>query len=677
MKKIGLCMIVKNEARVILRCLESVRPLADYFVIEDTGSTDGTQDIVRNWLDQNRLPGEVFEEPWQDFAHNRSVALSRLRERSEIDYALIIDADDILVCEEGFDPEAFKTRLEADLYHVLMRLGPIQHHRPQLCSNRVAFRYRGVLHEFIEAPAGTSTATATGFHVKSGVEGARSEDPDKYVKDAALLERALQTEEDPFLRARYTFYLAQSWKDCGNSEKALGAYLDRVGLGFWDEEVFISLYRAAQLKEGLGHPDYEVIGMFLRAYEVCPHRAEALHGAARYCRATGKHHQGFMLAKQGLDIRQPQSGLFVEPWIYEYGLLDELAVNAYWVARYDECLDACERLLRDGKMPEQMRERVEMNARFARARLAEQRAAAAPEALPFNICLVTFNEHRVFDNTIRTLHDGLADLGHICSITEDELAPGAINIVIGAVVWRAKHGSLEFLKSAPYVLYQFEQLFEDRGVLVEVPEYAALIKSASQIFEYSPSNMQTLKHLGFADKCLYLPPSFHRSLEVFHPSPSPTIDVLMVGSYSERRNRIVDQLRQRGLSVVHAFNVYGEELINYMKQTKIVLNIHWADQVNALETMRISFALANRCFVISEVGDHNPYGSGVVFVDYDVLVATCLEYLGPSADKRTSIATEGYLEYRRSDLVADLRDAIQRMPIDELRGSARSIEAAT
>jgi glycosyltransferase involved in cell wall biosynthesis len=159
MKNIGLCMIVKNEARVILRCLESVRPLADYFLIEDTGSTDDTQDIIRNWLDQNRLPGEVFEAAWQDFAHNRSVALARLRERPDIDYALIIDADDILVPEEGFDPEAFKTRLEADVYHVAIRHGPVRHHRPQLCNNRVALGYRGVLHEFIEAPAGTLSAT--------------------------------------------------------------------------------------------------------------------------------------------------------------------------------------------------------------------------------------------------------------------------------------------------------------------------------------------------------------------------------------------------------------------------------------------------------------------------------------------------------------------------------------
>jgi hypothetical protein len=108
-----------------------------------------------------------------------------------------------------------------------------------------------------------------------------------------------------------------------------------------------------------------------------------------------------------------------------------------------------------------------------------------------------------------------------------------------------------------------------------------------------------------------------------------------------------------------------------MKSAKIILNVHWGYGINALETLRISYALANRCFVISEIGDHNPYGEGVVYADYDALVATCVEYLGPSADKRATIATDGYLEYRRSDLVADLRDAIQRMHVDALRLSQR------
>jgi hypothetical protein len=175
-----------------------------------------------------------------------------------------------------------------------------------------------------------------------------------------------------------------------------------------------------------------------------------------------------------------------------------------------------------------------------------------------------------------------------------------------------------------------------------------------------------------SDKVTYLPPSFHRSLEAFRPSDSPRIDVLLVGSQSERRKQIMDQLRAKDFVAVDAFGVYGEELINLMKNAKIFLNIHRVDESRILETLRISHALANRCFVVSEVADHNPYGNGVVYADYDSLVATCTEYLGPSASKRAVIAAEGYLEYRRSDFVSDLRNAIERMPLDKLRCAINS-----
>ena len=62
----------------------------------------------------------------------------------------------------------------------------------------------------------------------------------------------------------------------------------------------------------------------------------------------------------------------MEDWIYEYGLLDEFAVNAYWTARYAECLDACNRLLDEGKMPAEMRDRVLKNKRFALDKLYQQ-----------------------------------------------------------------------------------------------------------------------------------------------------------------------------------------------------------------------------------------------------------------------------------------------------------------
>ena len=60
-----------------------------------------------------------------------------------------------------------------------------------------------------------------------------------------ILEKALRTEQDPFLRSRYTFYLARSYRDAGDKEKALESYLKRAKFGYWDEEVFDSLYGAA------------------------------------------------------------------------------------------------------------------------------------------------------------------------------------------------------------------------------------------------------------------------------------------------------------------------------------------------------------------------------------------------------------------------------------------------
>jgi glycosyltransferase involved in cell wall biosynthesis len=70
-------MIVKDEAHVIERCLRSVLPFVDWWVVADTGSSDGTQDLVRSTL--AALPGELVERPWVDFGHNRQEVLELAR----------------------------------------------------------------------------------------------------------------------------------------------------------------------------------------------------------------------------------------------------------------------------------------------------------------------------------------------------------------------------------------------------------------------------------------------------------------------------------------------------------------------------------------------------------------------------------------------------------------------
>src|SRR6266446_2172189 len=88
-KTICLCMIVKDEAAVICRCLESVKPIINHWVICDTGSTDRTPDIIRETL--SGIPGTLHQVPWVDFGYNRTQALKLAKGKA--DYHLLLDAD--------------------------------------------------------------------------------------------------------------------------------------------------------------------------------------------------------------------------------------------------------------------------------------------------------------------------------------------------------------------------------------------------------------------------------------------------------------------------------------------------------------------------------------------------------------------------------------------------------
>ena len=374
-KRIGLCMIVKDEAKVIERCLMSVARLCDYMLLVDTGSTDQTQAIVRRYLDDARIEGDVIEEPWRDFAYNRAFALARLRERTDIDYALVIDADEVLIYEPEFDAAGFKADLTLNLYDIYTRYNGIEYLRPQLFSNRLEFTYRGVLHEFLDAPPGDLTrAVAQGFHNLPVQDGARGSDPEKFRKDAVVLAAAVEEETDPWLAARYQFYLAQSYRDAGDPAAALEAYEARTTMGFWDQEVFCAAYQVGRLKELLGRPPAEIVAAYLDAYDGCPSRAESLHAAARFTRLRGQFHLAYLLAKSALAIPKPSDGLFVETWVYDYSVLDEFSVAAYWSGHWRESLEACDALLAGGKLPAADRHRVAENRRFSADRLLEAAA---------------------------------------------------------------------------------------------------------------------------------------------------------------------------------------------------------------------------------------------------------------------------------------------------------------
>jgi glycosyltransferase involved in cell wall biosynthesis len=336
-------------------------------VIGDTGSTDGTQDFIRSFFVARNIPGELHSFPFVNFAQARNEALDRARaSKLRFDYLLLTDADMELTVQNP----AFSQGLSSAAYKVLQR-STVTYWNNRLLRRNVPASYKGVTHEYLDVRAG-KTRNLKGISFID--HGTGSNRVDKYERDIQLLTEAIAAERDPGLVARYTFYLANTFRDSGQKEAALETYLKRARLGDWYQEVFMSLLNAAKLKEALGYSNDEVISAYMEATAACPTRAEALHGAARFCRDKGIYERGYEFAAKGLRIAYPNNALFVQDWVYQYGLLDEFAINAYWTGRYNECMDACDRLLSEGKLPTEKRERVLKNKQFAIDELAEIKA---------------------------------------------------------------------------------------------------------------------------------------------------------------------------------------------------------------------------------------------------------------------------------------------------------------
>lgn len=367
MTHICFVSIVRDEAAVIRRCLDSIRPLADSVLIIDTGSQDDSAAIIRGWLDESGIPGEVLHRPWHGFAHNRNELLDEARKRPGVDYLLTIDADETLIYHDGFETEAFKAGLTQDWYDVKTVHGTIEYPRAQLFSARLPFRYAGVLHSTLQAIPGMTRGRVTGFHNLYGTDGARSRDPQKFLKCALLLEQNLDAETDPDLRRRHIFYLAQSWRDAGEHAKALPRYLERAEMGGWVEEQYVALLEAAKARARLGEAPDALIGAFLRAHDRMPSRAEALFRAVFICRQNGMNSLGYTLARQGLAIIRPETGLFLEPAIYRWRMADEFHLAAWQTGAYTESLEAAWHLLGLPDLPDDARARITANT----ARLAE------------------------------------------------------------------------------------------------------------------------------------------------------------------------------------------------------------------------------------------------------------------------------------------------------------------
>ena len=348
-------MIVRNESHVIHELIESVAPYIDYWVIVDTGSTDGTQEIVHRLMQKRGIPGELHERPWSNFGANRSEALALAQ--GHADYIWVMDADDLIVGAPDFSD------LHADGYSMRIRDGQM-YWRLQLFRDGIPWRYVGVLHEVAECTTPHTRQRLEGaYHIESRRLGDRSKESSKYARDAAILQTEVDRHPD---ESRTVFYLAMSYFWAGDFANARLWFERRAVMGGWDEEVYLSLLRTASAMESLQQPWPEVQQAYLTAWAYRPVRAEALYAIARHYRVDGQYQLGYLFAQLAAETPLPlDDTLFVQEDVYQWRALDEQAVCASWIGKSPEAFAICRRLLSQPNIPDDDRRRIAANRDLA------------------------------------------------------------------------------------------------------------------------------------------------------------------------------------------------------------------------------------------------------------------------------------------------------------------------
>jgi glycosyltransferase involved in cell wall biosynthesis len=321
--KLAWSAILRNEAAIISRCLDSIIPHVDYGLVVDTGSTDSTVAMVRAAFEQAGKPLKLQHAYFHDFAQARNEALAFAR-ASDLpwNYLLLSDADMTLVVD---DPN-WKRQLNGGLAYDVRQVagGNLVYWNRRLLNRKADGVYRCATHEFIDVP---TAGNLDGVWFKDFADGANR--PGKFERDIKLLEDMLKTETNEGLIQRAHFYLGQSYFDAKNWAKAAEHYKIRAALGGFDEERWNAQLHYAHCLENSGdRPGF--VWEMLRAYELRPHRAETLYDLAKYFRERGENHSSLLFSEAGMDPQPHADQLFVNKYAASTGIREEFSICAYY-----------------------------------------------------------------------------------------------------------------------------------------------------------------------------------------------------------------------------------------------------------------------------------------------------------------------------------------------------------
>lgn len=361
MIRIFLNMIVKNESKIIERCLDAVSWI-DGLVISDTGSTDDTVEKIEAWRKRYGKMGVVVRNEWRNFGHNRTEALREGKkwcmenglELRDV-FFLFLDADMV------FRGEKLRRVVDqADLWDVRQQNPSIVYHNLRVVRGSLDIICRCPTHEYYDILTENPTRKTfeDGMIEDVGDGGSKS---DKIERDIRLLKEALTTDPN---NGRYWFYLANTYRDAQDFTNAIMSYHRRIEIGGWFEEIYCAMVYKGDVHMIIGQTN-EAVASWLDAIQQDPMRSESLARLAMYYRIISKHWTAMLFIDKGIKMGFPKDRvLFVEKSVYDYRFLYEMSICGYYIKDTQRGKLASQMLLARTDIPPDIRASVESNLKF-------------------------------------------------------------------------------------------------------------------------------------------------------------------------------------------------------------------------------------------------------------------------------------------------------------------------
>ncbi|MEX0671805.1 MAG: hypothetical protein WD068_00450, partial [Candidatus Babeliales bacterium] len=327
---LGLVMIVKDEAHWVAKGLATIAPFIDYWCILDTGSTDGTQDLIKEALKD--VPGQLYQEPFIDFGASRNRVLALAGENAV--FVVTLNADDF-VCN-GAQLRAFceHHRDHHAATYMVLRTDATQacdYYCRRLIRTSAHKRFVGKTHEYLDDFSEHIVPDVAIFFDPPTFDGERKKRA--WERDLKILSD--DYDNDP-TNTRTVFYLAQTYECLGILPEAFKFYAIRAAMGGWREEHFEALYRKARVSYYLKKPFTQTLEYYLDAYNFSQHRAEPLYELANIYLERKNYSLAYMYGVHAARIPfPPQDWLFVQRNVYTYKMYDLLGIVSWYIGEYE------------------------------------------------------------------------------------------------------------------------------------------------------------------------------------------------------------------------------------------------------------------------------------------------------------------------------------------------------